>query len=333
MVDDAWMEKCLIGISVIAGEEVQFASVAETADFDIGEKDIEGLALVNGGRVTKHNPEGDSSITFEVWPMEAGGGEGFFDLLHGAGDVVSGETTADNSDDLIDTSEDFVVQGVRVGDRVNNTTDTTYTTVTAIESATVLSVAEDIFDASEKYTITRGVLIVDGTTTSQTTDKLVDSGETFTNRIVAGDKIRNTTDNTEAYVTAVDDANTLALSADIMDSSEDYIISEAPQRVINNRVREKYRVLVLWTDKTDVVKAGEAIANDLNALRIGYANGYFTSVKPSFTDGGLKFTVTYKCAAFNKSGSANVMMESCAAGGGDDHIPTIADYTTGYTFG
>ena len=333
MADDAWMEKCLIGISVIAGEEVQFNSIAETADFDIGEKDIEGLALTNGGRITKHTPEGDSSITFEVWPLEAGGGEGFFDLLHGSGDIVSGTTTSTVGSDLVDSSEDFYAQGVRVGDRITNTTDTTYGTVTAIESATVLSVSADNFPTSKKYTISRGVLIVDGTTDAADTSKLKDSTEVFTDRIAAGDKVRNTTDNTEAYVTAVDSASILSISSDIMGSGDDYIISESPQRVINNRVREKHRVLVLWTDKTSVVKAGEAIANTLNALRVGYANGYFTSVKPSFTDGGLKFTVTYKCAAFNKSGTANVMMESCAAGGGSDALPAVADYTTSNTFG
>ena len=333
MANDAWMEECLVGISVIAGEEVQFASIAETVDFDIGEKDIEGLALVNGGRVTKHTPEGDSSITFEVYPLEAGAGEGFFDLLHGAVDVVSGVTTATTGDKLVDTSESFTTQDVRIGDRINNVTDTTYATVTAIDSATTLSVSADVFTSGESYTITRGVLIVDGTTDGTTTSKLVDSSETFTNRIAVGDSVRNTTDNTEAKVTAIDDANTLSLSADIMTTGEDYIISESPQRVINNRVREKYRVLALWTDKTTVVKAGEAIASSLNALRIGYANGYFTSVKPSFTDGNLKFTVTYKCAAFSKSGNSNVMIESCAAGGGDDALPVIADYTTTNTFG
>lgn len=332
MADDAWMEKCLIGISVIAGEEVQFASTTETADFDIGEKDIEGLALTNGGRVTKHNPEGDSTITFEAYPLEAGAGEGFFDLLHGNGDVVLGTTTATTANKLEDSSESFTTQGVRIGDRITNTTDTTYAAVTAIDSATVLSISADIFISGEDYTISRGVLIVDGTTTSTTTDKLVDSSETFTTRIVAGDKVRNTTDNTEAYVTAVDDANTLSISSDIMATGEDYIISESPQRVINNRVREKYRVLVLWTDKSAPVKASEAIANTLNALRIGYADGYFTSVKPSFTDGGLKFTVTYKCAAFDKSATSNVMMESCAAGGGSDALPVIADYTTSNKF-
>ena len=318
---------------MIGGQEVQFNSIAETADFDIGEKDIEGLALTNGGRVTKYTPEGDSSITFEVYPLEAGAGEGFFDLLHGNGNILSGTTTSTTASKLVDSSGLFVTKGIKIGDRITNTTDTTYATVTAIDSATTLSVSADVFISGETYTISRGVLIVSGTTTSTTTSKLVDSSEKFTNRISAGDKVRNTTDNTEAYVTAIDDANTLSLSANIMASGEDYIISESPQRVINNRIREKYRILALWTDKTTAVKASEAIASTYSALRIGYGNGYFTSIKPSFTDGILKFNVTYKCVAFNKSGTANVVMESCAAGGGSDALPVIADYTTANTFG
>ncbi len=69
-VDDAWMEVCLIGVSKIGGSEMQFAALTETVDFDIGEKDIEGIPLTNGGRVTKWNPEGDSTITFEAYPLE-----------------------------------------------------------------------------------------------------------------------------------------------------------------------------------------------------------------------------------------------------------------------
>ena len=333
MVNDAWMEQCLVGISVIGGEEVQFASVTETVDFDIGEKDFEGMALTNGGRVAKWNPEGDSSITFEVYPLEAGAGDGFFDLLHGNNNVINGTTTATTGDKLVDSSVSFTNLGVLIGDRITNTTDTTYATVTAVDSATTLSVSADIFTSGETYVITRGLRIVTGTTDGTTTSKLVDSSETFTDRIAVGDKVRNTTDDTETYVTAIDDANTLSVASDIMASGDDYIISESPQRVINNRKREKCRVLVLWTDKTSPTKAGEAIANTYSALRIAYANGIFTSVKPSFTEGILKYTVIYKCAAFNKSGTANVMIESCAAGGGSDALPAIADYTTANTFG
>jgi len=42
--------------------------------------------------------------------------------------------------------------------------------------------------------------------------------------------------------------------------------------------------------------------------------------------------VTYKCSASDKSATGNIMMESCAAGGGDDALPAIADYTSSYKF-
>jgi len=329
------MEKCLIGISKIGKEEVQFASETETADFDIGEKDMEGLALTNGGRITKFTPEGDSTITFEAYPLEAGAGKGFFDLLHGDKLIMTGTTVGTAvTDKLVDTSEDFVTRGIKVGDKIKNTTDTTYAQVTAVDSATTLSISGDIFIEGENYTITDTLEVVTGTTVgTAVTDKLVDTSENFTYRnVAAGDKVINTTDNTSAYVTAVDSVTTLSLSADIMTEGEDYIISESPQRIINNRVRMKCRVLALWTDKA-AIKAGEAIANTYNALRIGYANGYFSAVKPSFTDGLLKFTVTYKCSAFDKAAAGNVMIESCAAGGGSDALPVIADYTSANKFG
>lgn len=333
MADDAWMETCLIGIAKIGGEEVQFASIIETSDFDIGEKDLEGKAIVNGGRVTLWKPEGDSTITFEAYPLEAGVGEGFFDLLHNDRLILVGAATGTTTDKLVDSSEDFVTRGIKVGDKIANLTDTTYAVVTAIDSATILSISGDIMASGEEYTITDSLVVVAGTTTATTTNKLIDSSENFTNRAVAiGDKVRNTTDDTEAVVTAIDSATILSISANIMASGEDYIITESPVRVINNRIREKYRILVLFTDKTTAVRASEAIANTYNALRIGYADGHFISVKPSFTDGTLKFTVKYKCAAFDKSAAGNVMIESCAAGGGSDALPAIADYTTSYKF-
>jgi len=197
--DDAWMETCLIAISIQAGSDIQFAGVTETVDFDIGEKDIEGIPLVNGGRVTKFTPEGDSSITFEAYPLQAGTdtgttGLGFYDLMH-----------------------------------------------------------------------------------------------------------------------SVD--------------------SSVPIRVTNDRDRDKYRVLVLWTNDSTVTTAQETTTNTYSALRIGMADGHFTSVKPSFTDGILKFTVTFKVAAFDKSATGNVMMESCAGSAAGDILPTIAAYTSANKFG
>jgi hypothetical protein len=192
------METCLIAISVAGGSDVAFAGLTETVDFDIGEKDIEGVALANGGRVTKWTAEGDSSITFEAYPLEAGTdsgttGNGFFDLLH---------------------SQDATV----------------------------------------------------------------------------------------------------------------------PIRVSNDRARAKYRVLVMWTNDPTVSTAEVITTDTYSAMRIGMADGHFTSVKPSFTDGILKYTVTFKTAAFDKTGGSNVMMESAAGSGATDILPAIASYTSSAKF-
>ena len=200
--DDAWMEVCLVGIANIdinSGADMQFAALTETIDFDLGEKDIEGVPLVNGGRITKFNPEGDKTVTFEAYPLQAGTdtgstGLGFFDLMH---------------------DQDTAV----------------------------------------------------------------------------------------------------------------------PIRITNTRTRNKSRILVLWTNDPTPTTAQAATAQNYSALRIGLAEGYVTSVKPSFTDGILKFTVTYKCAAFQKDGTGNVIMESAVGSSGADVLPAIAAYTTANIFG
>jgi len=71
---------------------------------------------------------------------------------------------------------------------------------------------------------------VAGASTSGTTDgvaanKLVDSTAAFTSNVL-NYIVYNTTDSTVATVTSVDDANTLTLSADIMDTGEAYTIYE-----------------------------------------------------------------------------------------------------------
>ena len=64
---------------------------------------------------------------------------------------------------------------------------------------------------------------VSGTTDGVTANKLVDSTASFTSNLL-GYIVYNTTDSTVATVTAVDDAGTLSLSADIMDSGENYTL-------------------------------------------------------------------------------------------------------------
>jgi hypothetical protein len=108
--------------------------------------------------------------------------------------------------------------------------------------------------------------------------------------------------------------------------------SSAPIRVVNTRARTKYRVLILWTNDTSITSAAATTSANKSALRVGLADGFFTSTKVSFTDGIVKFTVTYKTTAYDKSAASNVMMESCA-GGAADVLPAIAAYTTSNKFG
>ncbi|MDX1486566.1 MAG: hypothetical protein R3268_00090 [Acidiferrobacterales bacterium] len=70
----------------------------------------------------------------------------------GAG-AISGTTTATTAGKLEDSGATFVTSGVAVGDAVFNTTDSTETWVTAVDSETVLSLNDDIFTSGEGYTV------------------------------------------------------------------------------------------------------------------------------------------------------------------------------------
>jgi len=93
-----------------------------------------------------------------------------------------------------------------------------------------------------------------------------------------------------------------------------------------DRTRVKYRMAIMWTDAS-VTAAGQVVSPTNFALRVVAADAYFTSVKPSFTDGLLKFTVTAKVPAFDKSGNANVKVES-VGGAATATLTALASYTS-----
>lgn len=79
-----------------------------------------------------------------------------------------------------------------------------------------------------------------GTTTSTSSGKLVDSGKTFTTSITQNSDgnydnyfVKNTNDTTLTKITAVDSDTTLSLVDDIFVSGENYIIYKAPQYTLN----------------------------------------------------------------------------------------------------
>jgi hypothetical protein len=75
-----------------------------------------------------------------------------------------------------------------------------------------------------------------------------------------------------------------------------------PLAVTSSRNRDLFRIAILWTDDSAATTAAGATAVATNSYRIVFAHAYMTSMKPSFTDGILKFTFSFKCPAFNKNG-------------------------------
>jgi len=161
--------------------------------------------------------------------------------------VASGTTTGvgtTTTDKVIDSSATFVTSGVAVGDTVNNTTTGKYAYVTSVDSETQLSVTQEYFGTSgDSYTVVTGYdgqeayhgfrkLVAPtpntnrttGTTTSTTTNKLVDSSATFLTNVQEGDLVKNTTDGTYSYVDSVDSDTELTLGNDIFVSGESYSV-------------------------------------------------------------------------------------------------------------
>jgi len=110
---------------------------------------------------------------------------------------------------------------------------------------------------------------------------------------------------------------------DLMNSAD----TTQPVSVSSDRTRTKYRIAIMWTDSTAAGAASAVVTPTNQALRVVASDGYFTSVKPSFTDGILKFTVTYKVPPFDSAGSANVKVESIS-GSTTATMTALASYTS-----
>lgn len=194
-VPDTWSETAKVAVAAQSGSDVQFSSLTETVDIDIGNKDFDVIATLSGGRLVKFTPQEPTTITLEAYPVQAGTdsgttGEGFFDLM--------------------------------------NTQDT----------------------------------------------------------------------------------------------SQPVVVSQ-------DRIRSKYRIAIMWTtDTASTTYAESQIVSPTQAcMRVVAADGFFTSVKPSMTDGVLKFTVTYKVPPFDKTGTANVKIES-VDGSATATLTALASYTS-----
>ena len=93
----------------------------------------------------------------------------------------------------------------------------------------------------------------------------------------------------------------------------------APFSVSSSLTRTVFTVTIMFTDGT-ATSATSSVLSGNYALRYNFANCDMVSCKPSFTDGVLKATYTFKCAPRNKSGTSNITEESTD---GTASMPTI----------
>jgi len=138
-----------------------------------------------------------------------------------------------------------------------------------------------------------------------------------------------TTITLEAYPTnaATEGFTTATTGAGFFDLMNTYDAAQ-PIVIEVDRNRNKHRIAIMWIDSTSETDATtQVIAPTNSCLRVVAADGYFTSVKPSYTDGVLKFTVTYKVPPFDSSGNANVKIES-VSGAATATLTALASYTS-----
>jgi len=125
---------------------------------------------------------------------------------------------------------------------------------------------------------------------------------------------------TEGFTTATTGAGFFDLM-NTYDSSQPLVIAADTNK-------NKHRIAIMWTDKeTETDATAEIVTPTNQALRFVAADGYFTSVKPSFTDGILKFTITYKVPALDENASGNIKIES-VSGTTTATLTALASYTS-----
>jgi len=189
----AWSEVCQIGITKKGGTEIQFGAMTETVDIDQGDKSIEEIVVVSGGRLVKKIPQEITKLTFEGYPI---GIDAATTPAKGISQWFHGQTTYDSTE---------------------------------------------------------------------------------------------------------------------------------PLTVVSTRIREQFRVALLWTDDPAVTTSGGSTATGKNAYRWSAFNAMLTSVKPSFTDGVLKFTFSFDVPAFNKQGTSQIAEESTE---GTTGLSALSTYNT-----
>lgn len=206
---------------------------------------------------------------------------------------LSGTATSLTAGKLVDSAANFLGPGVtvRIGDIVVNDDLATFAKVTAIDSATELSLDTDIFTA-EAQVYTLNSLILAGAVTETATNKLIDSAANFlaAQAIVRiGDIVTNGVSSKQATVTAIDSATQLSLNTDIFTvATEAYTLKSLTTQVkeyiddVRPVTASAVRVLPPAITSQDVALA--VSGDNLDKTQIGSEiSAYISNLEPGET--------------------------------------------------
>jgi hypothetical protein len=102
-----------------------------------------------------------------------------------------------------------------------------------------------------------------------------------------------------------------------------------------SRVRDKFRIAIMWTDDTAVTSAVDATSTaGSTALRFYATDCRLVSHKASFTDGILKITATFKYPAMSKDAMSQdgitkigIWQSTSAGGSAETPLTALGPYT------
>jgi hypothetical protein len=105
-------------------------------------------------------------------------------------------------------------------------------------------------------------------------------------------------------------------------------LGEAQEIPITNHVA-RYRVAILWTNDGAATAGDSAVTSGTTYFgkRFVIADCFCVGYKESFTDGVLKYTLTFKGTAFDASGNARIEMQSVDATA--TALSALGNYTPG----
>ena len=174
---ESWTEVALVAISKEAGSDVEYTTITESVDISPGDKPMESIPNLQGGRITKFTPEEDTEITLEIYPVEldsTSADGGFFQQFYGG--------TWDTSEPLQVLNRDDTNHRPNIRDKfrvallwTNDATATGGAAATAASTDALRFVMRNSYITSHKASFTDDILKVTVTFKCAAADKAGDS--------------------------------------------------------------------------------------------------------------------------------------------------------------